>query len=80
MTFGIRGVSLIGILPSAYAEQASALSLDAFGANCGIGPAELLDTVQGFATVKTDAFVIAKVVKLSLNMSRGPSIIMAHLN
>ena len=60
MTFDTAGRTMMGILPSAYAEQASALSLDAFGANCGIGPAELLDTVQGFATVKTDAFVIAK--------------------
>jgi len=60
MTFDTAGRTMMGILPSAYAEQASALSLDAFGANCGIGPAELLDTVQGFASVKTDSFVIAK--------------------
>ena len=60
MTFDTAGRTMMGILPSAYAEQASALSLDAFGANCGIGPAELLDTVRGFASVKTDSFVIAK--------------------
>ena len=60
MTFDTAGRTMMGILPSAYAEQASALYLDGFGANCGIGPAELLDTVQGFAQIKTDSFVIAK--------------------
>ena len=60
MTFDTAGRTMMGIQPAIYAQQAHDLSLDAFGANCGIGPAELLDTVQGFATVKTDAFVIAK--------------------
>ena len=60
MTFDTAGRTMMGILPSAYAEQANALSLDAFGANCGIGPAELLDTVQGFAQIETNSFVIAK--------------------
>lgn len=60
MTFDTAGRTMMGILPSAYAEQANALSLDAFGANCGIGPAELLDTVQGFAQIETESFMIAK--------------------
>ena len=60
MTFDTVGRTMMGILPAAYAEQAHDLSLAAFGANCGIGPAELLDTVQQFATIKTDSFVIAK--------------------
>ena len=60
MTFDTAGRTMMGILPAAYAEQAHDLSLAAFGANCGIGPAELLDTVQQFATIKTDSFVIAK--------------------
>lgn len=60
MTFDTAGRTMMGILPAAYADQAHDLSLDAFGANCGIGPAELLDTVQQFATIKTDSFVIAK--------------------
>ena len=60
MTFDTAGRTMMGILPAAYAKQADDLSLAGFGANCGIGPAELLDTVQQFATVKTDSFVIAK--------------------
>ena len=60
MTFDTAGRTMMGIKPAIYAEQARDLSLDAFGANCGIGPAELLDTVQEFARIKTDSFVIAK--------------------
>ena len=60
MTFDTAGRTMMGILPAAYAEQAGDLSLDAYGANCGIGPAELLDTVQQFAKVKTNSLIIAK--------------------
>ena len=60
MTFDTAGRTMMGILPAAYAKQANELSLDAFGANCGIGPAELLDTVQQFATIETDSLIIAK--------------------
>ena len=49
MTFDTAGRTMMGIQPAAFAEQAAALGMAGFGANCGIGPSELLDTVFGFA-------------------------------
>ena len=51
---------MMGVTPAAYAEFAISLSLDAFGANCGIGPAELLDSVQKFEHRVENLPVIAK--------------------
>lgn len=61
MTFDTAGRSMMGILPGDFARQAHELGLDGFGANCGIGPSELLDSVFGFVESKQDdAAVIAK--------------------
>ena len=48
MTFDTAGRDHDGVTPAAYTEFATSLGLDAFGANCGIGPAELLDSVPKF--------------------------------
>lgn len=48
MTFDTAGRSMMGITPEDYAGYARKLGLNGFGANCGIGPAELLHSVTGF--------------------------------
>ena len=60
MTFDTAGRTMMGITPAAYAEFATSLGLDAFGANCGIGPAELLDSVHKFKHREKKPAVIAK--------------------
>ena len=60
MTFDTAGRTMMGVTPEAYTEFAISLGLDAFGANCGIGPAELLDSVQKFQHRKEKPAVIAK--------------------
>ena len=60
MTFDTAGRTMMGVTPAAYTEFATSLGLDAFGANCGIGPAELLDTVQKFENGKKKPPLIAK--------------------
>lgn len=60
MTFDTAGRTMMGITPHDFAAQADALSLDGFGANCGIGPAELLDTIVQFDGAHKDRFIIAK--------------------
>ena len=60
MTFDTAGRTMMGITPASYAECADRLGLDAFGANCGIGPAELLDSVHGFAEHGSALPMIAK--------------------
>ena len=60
MTFDTAGRTMMGVTPAAYAEFATSLGLDAFGANCGIGPAELLDSVHKFKHREKKPAVIAK--------------------
>ena len=52
MTFDTAGRTMMGILPGDFAGLADELGLDGFGANCGIGPSELLDSVFGFVEAK----------------------------
>ena len=60
MTFDTAGRTMMGVTPAAYAEFATSLGLNAFGANCGIGPAELLDSVHKFKPREKNPAVIAK--------------------
>ena len=48
MTFAAAGRAMIGVTPTAYTEFATSLGLNAFGANSGVGSAELLDSVNKF--------------------------------
>ena len=59
MTFDTAGRSMMGIPPAVYAQFAVEHGLHGYGANCGIGPAELMDAVLG---IKKDnaPFLIAK--------------------
>lgn len=60
MTFDTAGRTMMGITPAAWADCAAELGIAAFGANCGIGPAELLDSVHGFIEHETALPIIAK--------------------
>jgi len=60
MTFDTAGRTMMGVTPADYIEFATSLGLDAFGANCGIGPAELLDSVHKFKHREKNPAAIAK--------------------
>ena len=60
MTFDTAGRTMMGVTPAAFSEFATSLGLDAFGANCGIGPAELLDSVHKFEHRGENPAIIAK--------------------
>ena len=60
MTFDTAGRSMMGIKPGDYSDFAAEMELQGFGANCGIGPAELIDSVSYFDSRQQDRFVIAK--------------------
>ena len=47
MTFDTAGKSMMGVEPEAYARHVSAAGAVALGANCGVGPAELMHSVLG---------------------------------
>jgi len=60
MTFDTAGRSMMGVMPADYAGFAAEIGLDGFGANCGVGPAELIDSITGFSPLQQDRYVIAK--------------------
>ena len=59
MTFDTAARSMMGVLPADFARQAAGFGAACVGANCGIGPAELLHSVQDMLPV-VDRPVIAK--------------------
>ena len=60
MTFDTAGRSMMGVKPADYKRFAAEIDLQGFGANCGIGPAELIDSVSYFDAADQERFVIAK--------------------
>ena len=80
MTFDTAGRSMMGVTPAAYTEFATSLGLGAFGVNCGIGPAELLDSVHKFEHRKKTRLSSRKAIVAFLFMLMGRFIIMARLN
>ncbi len=60
MTFDTAGRTMMGVMPAAFAKFGISLGLDAFGANNGIGPAELLNSLQKFKHGEKNLAVIAK--------------------
>ena len=47
MTFDTAGKSMMGVDPAAFAERYTKAGIAALGANCGVGPAELMHSVLG---------------------------------
>lgn len=59
MTFDTAAHSMMGVMPADFAGKAAEYGVDIVGANCDIGPAELLNSVSGMLPV-VDIPVIAK--------------------
>ena len=60
MTFDTASRSMMGIVPAEFAEFARGLGANFVGANCGIGPAELLHSVRGILAASGSLPVVAK--------------------
>ena len=63
MTFDTAGRSMMGIEPRDFADKAIVAGVAGFGANCGIGPAELLHSLFGMVEASNhheDVVLIAK--------------------
>ncbi len=63
MTFDTNGCTMMGLTPAAAMQLAQGLGfgLAAFGSNCGIGPAALVDSVLGLSgAAGTDDVIVAK--------------------
>ena len=60
MTFDTASRSMMGVMPADFADFATASGASFIGANCGIGPAELLHSVSGILGRSGDLPVVAK--------------------
>jgi 5-methyltetrahydrofolate--homocysteine methyltransferase len=60
LTFDTARRSMMGVTPADYARFAAEIGLDMAGANCGVGPAELMDSTQGMIDAGIEIPVIAK--------------------
>lgn len=62
MTFDTNGRTMMGVTPADFVGFARTLAPRpvAIGANCGVGPAELTDTILGITSADPDAVVVAK--------------------
>ena len=61
MSFDTARKTMMGVDPIEFKKFAYDFKLDGYGANCGVGPAELLDTVCDFNIEKSDKIpVVAK--------------------
>ncbi len=61
MSFDTVGKTMMGIEPKELKKLAYELNFDGFGANCGVGPAELLDTICEFKVLKKEKIpIVAK--------------------
>ena len=60
LTFDTARRSMMGVTPADYAAFATEVGLDLAGANCGVGPAELMDSTEGLVAAGIDIPVVAK--------------------
>jgi methionine synthase I (cobalamin-dependent) len=60
LTFDTARRSMMGVTPADYARFAEEIGLDMAGANCGVGPAELLDSTEGLVGAGLNLPVAAK--------------------
>lgn len=54
MTFDTAGKSMMGVNPDDYARHVAEKGAVAFGANCGVGPAELMHSMMGMRSAFDD--------------------------
>ena len=60
LTFDTARRSMMGVTPADYGQFATKIGLDMAGANCGVGPAELIDSIQGLIAAGIEIPVVAK--------------------
>jgi len=60
LTFDTARRSMMGVTQAEYARFAAEIGLDMAGANCGVGPAELMDSTQGLIDAGIEIPVVAK--------------------
>ena len=60
LTFDTARRSMMGITPADYAQFAAEIGLDIAGSNCGVGPAELIDSTQGLIAAGIEIPLVAK--------------------
>jgi 5-methyltetrahydrofolate--homocysteine methyltransferase len=60
LTFDTARRSMMGVTPTAFAAFALEIGLDVLGSNCGIGPAELLDSTTELCAVDCGLPIVAK--------------------
>jgi 5-methyltetrahydrofolate--homocysteine methyltransferase len=60
LSFDTARCSMMGVTPGDFAQFALEIELDMLGSNCGIGPAELLDSTQGIIDSGIVLPVVAK--------------------
>ena len=60
LTFDTARRSMMGVTPADFAQFAAEIGLDMAGANCGVGPAELMDSTQGLIAAGIEIPVVAK--------------------
>ncbi len=60
LTFDTARRSMMGVTPADYAQFAAKIGLDMAGSNCGVGPAELMDSTQGLIAAGIEIPVVAK--------------------
>ena len=60
LTFDTARRSMMGVTPTAFAAFALEIGLDVLGSNCGIGPAELMDSTTELCAVDCGLPIVAK--------------------
>ena len=60
LTFDTARRSMMGVTPTEYASFAQEIGLDLIGSNCGIGPAELMDSTTELLNANSGLPIIAK--------------------
>ena len=71
MSFDSFGKTMMGVTPREFQNLAYDIELDAYGLNCGIGPAESIDTVLNFEI--KDKNKVPFVTKISLGFPENGS-------
>lgn len=60
LSFDTARCSMMGVTPADFAQFALDIELDMLGSNCGVGPAELLDSTQGIVASGIALPIVAK--------------------
>ena len=59
LTFDTARRSMMGVTPADYAQFAAEIGLDMARANCGVGPAELMESIAGLIAAGVEIPIVA---------------------